>query len=66
MKCQCNKYDRLLTEQYICWHNDNRMIDEILSEVATLEDIEDAMSKCVLLWMHRVEVQRHKNQPFMT
>ena len=34
------------------------MVDEILKEVATLEDIEDAISGCVLLWAHRLEVQR--------
>ena len=29
---------------------DNSMIDEFLKEVATLENIEDAMSEHVLLW----------------
>ena len=37
------------------------MIDEILKDVATLQDIKDAMSECVLLWAHRLEVQRAQN-----
>ena len=31
---------------------------EILKEVATLSDIEDATGKCILLWVCRIEVQR--------
>ena len=34
------------------------MVDKILKEVATLEDIDDTTSKCILLWVHGVEVQR--------
>ena len=34
------------------------MVDEILKEVALLEDIEGAKSECVLLGMHPVKVQR--------
>ena len=55
---ECKEYDMLLTEQSISGLNDNGMIDEILGEVATIEDIEHAISEHVLLWAHRVEVQR--------
>ena len=34
------------------------MISEILRVVLTLEDIEDATSERVLIWVQRVEVQR--------
>ena len=36
------------------------MIDEILKEVATSEDIKDTIVKHVLLWAHRVEAQREQ------
>ena len=64
-ECKYKEYDALLTEQSINGLNDNGMVDEILKEVAMLEDIEHAASKHVLLWIHRVEAQRVKNQPFM-
>ena len=34
------------------------MIGEILKEVASLEDIKDALNEHVLLWAHRVQVQK--------
>ena len=34
------------------------MISEILREVSVLEDINDATSELVLLWVQRVEYQR--------
>ena len=43
---------------FISGINDDGMIDEILKEVAMLEDTEDATSECVLLWVHRVEEHR--------
>ena len=55
---QYKEYDRLLREHFINGSNDNVMIDEILKEVTTLEDIEDATSECVLLCVHRVKTQR--------
>ena len=42
-------YGRLLTEQLIIGLNDGGMINEILKEVATLEDIEDVTRKHVLM-----------------
>ena len=33
------------------------MVDEILKEVATSEDTEDARSEQILLWVHGVEAQ---------
>ena len=48
----------MLTEQFIGQLNDGGMIDEILKEVAILEDIEDTMSERVLLFTCRVEAQR--------
>ena len=49
------EYGRLLTEQFIVGLNDEGTIDEILREVATGEDIEDAMSEHMLIWAHKVE-----------
>ena len=60
-KCQYKEYNRLQSEQVITGINDDGTINEILKEVATLEDTEDAPSKHVLLWAHRVEVQRAQN-----
>ena len=40
MECQYKEYDKLLAEQLISGLNDDRMINEILKEVATLEEIE--------------------------
>ena len=57
-ECHYKEYNRLLTEQFISGLNDDGMIDEILKDVAMLEDIENAMSEHVLLVMHRVEAQR--------
>ena len=65
-ECQYTEYDRLLTEQFISRLHYNGMINKIFKEVATLEDTEDAKREHVLLWMCRVEVQRHKKQPLMT
>ena len=55
VECQYKEYDRLLIEQFISGLNDNDMIDEILKEVATLEDIEHAMHEHMLIWAYRVE-----------
>ena len=57
-ECQYNDYDRLLTEQLISRLEGDGMIDEIHKEVATLEGIEDANDKDVLLQEQGVEVQR--------
>ena len=57
-KCQYKKHNRLLMEQFISGFNDDGMINEILKEVATLKGIKDAPSKHVLLWVHRIKVQR--------
>ena len=37
--CQCEEYDRLLTGQFINRLNDDGMVNEILKEVATVDDI---------------------------
>ena len=34
-ECEFKEYDRLLTEQFIGWLNDEGMIDKIVREVAT-------------------------------
>ena len=34
--CDCNEYDRQLTEQFICEQDDKGMASEILREVAAL------------------------------
>ena len=47
-----------MTEQFIGGCNDEGMIDEILKEVAMLEDIEDVISEHVLIWSCTVEAQR--------
>ena len=47
---------RALTGQFRQWLDDDN-ISEILREVSTLEDIEDANSESVLLWAQRVEAQ---------
>ena len=49
--------DRLLTQQFIGGLSDKGMTDEILKEVAMLEDIEEATSDPIFTWVHRVEVQ---------
>ena len=55
---QYKEYNRLMTEQFNNELNDDEMVDEILKEVTTIEDIEDALHVHVLLCVHRVEVQR--------
>ena len=40
------EYDRLLTEKFINGLNDNELVDEVLKEVTTLQDIEDTTSEC--------------------
>ena len=49
VECEYKEYDRLLTEQFISGLNDKGMNVEILKESATLADIKDAMSECVLV-----------------
>ena len=49
VECLYKEYDMLLTEQILNVLNDNELADEILKEVATPEDIEDATSEYVLL-----------------
>ena len=56
-ECQYKKYKRLQTQQFINRLNGNGMVNEILKEVATLEDTEDTTGQDVLLLVHRVEVQ---------
>ena len=56
--CESKEYDRLQTEQFIGGLNDEGMIDEILMEAATLDNIKDATSECVLIWAYIVGVQR--------
>ena len=57
VECQCKQYIRLLTEHFIDWLNDDGMINEILTEVASLGDTEDTISEYVLLWAHRSDAQ---------
>ena len=38
--------------------NGGGLVTEILKEVSILQDIEDAASECMLLWLYTVEVQR--------
>ena len=57
-ECKYRGYDRLLTEQFIGGINNEGMTDEILREVATLEDVQKATSECILALVHRLEVQR--------
>ena len=42
VECQFKGYNRLLTEQLFNGLNDDGMVDEILKEVAALEDNKDA------------------------
>ena len=55
---QCKESNRLLNEHFINGINDDGMADEILKEEAMLEDIQDTLSDCVLLWAHMLEAQR--------
>ena len=57
-ECQYRKYDKLLFEQFTSGLNDDGMVNEILKEVAMLEDVEDGTSSWVLLWAYRVKGQR--------
>ena len=54
-ECQYKEYNRLVTEQFINGLNDNGMLNKILKEVATQEDIDDTTSECILLLLHIVE-----------
>ena len=54
--CEYKEYCRLLTEQFIGALNDEGMTDEIVREVATLGNIEEATSECILAWVCRLEV----------
>ena len=56
-ECQNKEYTWLLTEQFINKLNDNGIVDEMFKEVDMLEDIENATSDHILLWVHRVEAQ---------
>ena len=47
-ECEYKEHNRLLTEQFMGNLNDVGMTDEILREVTTLENIEEANSECVL------------------
>ena len=53
-------------EQFICRPNDDGTINEVLKEVATIEDTEDTTSEHMLLWAHRAEAQGVQNQHLMT
>ena len=57
-KCQYKEYEKLPMEHFINGLNVAWMVDEIFKDVATLEDIEDATSESVLLWLHRLGAQR--------
>ena len=50
-ECQYKDYNSLLTDNFISRLNDDGMIDEILKEVAILEDNEDNTSECVVMGM---------------
>ena len=65
MECHYKEHDRLLTEQFISQLNSDGMSDEILKEVATLEDIEGTISECILLWSHKADTQRTQNLPLI-
>ena len=47
-KCGYREYYRLLTKQCIGWVSDKGMTDEILREVATVEDIEETINDHIL------------------
>ena len=57
-KWEYREDDRLLTEQFIDGLNQKGMTDEILREVAMLDDIEEATNEHILTWVHCVEAQR--------
>ena len=57
-KFDYREFDRLFTEEFIGGVNDEGMTEDILRELATLEDIEEATTEHVLTWACRVEVQR--------
>ena len=52
------EYDWLLIEQVIGGLNNEGPINEILTEVTTKENIEEATSECILSQVCRVQVQR--------
>ena len=58
MEGEYKEYDRLPREELASGLNNDGMIDKKLREVATLDDIKDAMSKHVLIWAYRVEAHR--------
>ena len=59
---ECNSmlsyYDRRFTEQFIKGLDDEAMIGKIQKELTELEDIDEAISDWVLIWVQRVETQR--------
>ena len=61
-ECVYKEYDRQPTKQLISGFSNDYMIDEILREVATLEDIDDAMNEYVLIWACEVETQSAQKQ----
>ena len=50
--------DRLLREQFIGRLTEDGMTNEILREVTTLENIEEAVGEHMLGWVHRMQVQK--------
>ena len=56
-ECDYKELNRSLTKQFIGRLNDDDMTDEILGEVATIENMEGATTKHVLNRACRVEVQ---------
>ena len=56
--CEYHEYNQRLTEQFTYGLDDEVMIGEILRELTTLKDINEATSDQLLIWAQRVEVQR--------
>ena len=59
-ECDYKEYDRKLTEQFIHRLEKEGIINDILREVSTLEDIDDATSKWVLLWPKNKNTEHSK------
>ena len=57
-ECKYRHPDRSLTKQFIGRLSDDGMINEILREVTSLENIEEALTEFMLHWACRVEAQR--------
>ena len=57
-ECSYREVDQQLKEQFIHGLNDKTMLDAVIRELTAKDNNEQTMSKDVLVWAKRIEVQR--------